>query len=367
MPVGLDCETMFSCLWPQCDGIWRPPEFGSSLAPTALRSISSGVIAERQAQRAVAVVGKEPVVAGLQLHAGCGQDRLVAGAADLEEDQALVLELDLLVVDPPRQDHRAVRAEKLFAREAAALHVGRPLRDRCFTVAYRRRFHACNYIPALSPHVQKAGFVSQPPKLHRWDEIELEKVTEMISRKVVTGEREMLAQIYLKKGAVVPMHNHESEQMTYVLQGALKFLIGGEEITVREGEVLHIPSWVEHQAEALDDTFELDLFARSARTGWTAPTRTSTANRESRSSRQVRHRVRRQQGPGTRHGAVSGAGGGASRHLRTIRRSARTDRHGHPAGDWVDDRADRCGRVERGRCGTPRFARPLGNSARSTS
>jgi quercetin dioxygenase-like cupin family protein len=103
--------------------------------------------------------------------------------------------------------------------------------------------------------------VSQPPKLHRWDEIELEKVTEMISRKVVTGEREMLAQIYLKKGAVVPMHNHESEQITYVLQGALKFLIGGEEITVREGEVLHIPSWVEHQAEALDDTFELDLFS----------------------------------------------------------------------------------------------------------
>ena len=102
-----------------------------------------------------------------------------------------------------------------------------------------------------------------PPSvsLYRWDELALEKVTEMISRKIVTGEREMLAQIYLKKGALVPMHNHESEQITYVLQGALKFLISGEEITVREGEVLHIPSWVEHQAEALDDTFELDLFA----------------------------------------------------------------------------------------------------------
>jgi quercetin dioxygenase-like cupin family protein len=97
--------------------------------------------------------------------------------------------------------------------------------------------------------------------LHRWDEIEHEKVTEMITRKLVTGAREMLAQIYLKKGAIVPVHSHESEQMTYVLQGALKFLIGGEEITVREGEVLHIPSWVEHQAEALDDTFELDLFS----------------------------------------------------------------------------------------------------------
>ena len=83
----------------------------------------------------------------------------------------------------------------------------------------------------------------------------------IVSRKIVTGEREMVAQIYLKKGGIVPMHNHESEQMSCVIRGALKFLIGGEEITVREWEVLHIPSWVEHQAEALDDTFELNLFA----------------------------------------------------------------------------------------------------------
>jgi quercetin dioxygenase-like cupin family protein len=97
--------------------------------------------------------------------------------------------------------------------------------------------------------------------LHRWDEIALEKVTEMLSRKIINGEREMLAQTYLKRGCIVPIHSHESEQMTYILQGALRFLVGGEEITVREGEVLHIPSWVEHQAEALEDTFELDVFS----------------------------------------------------------------------------------------------------------
>src|SRR5476651_4484 len=98
-------------------------------------------------------------------------------------------------------------------------------------------------------------------RIHRWDEIALEKVTEMISRKIVSGEREMLAQIYLKRGALVPMHAHESEQMTYILQGALKFLIEGEEITVREGEVLHIPSRMPHQSEALEDTLELDIFS----------------------------------------------------------------------------------------------------------
>jgi quercetin dioxygenase-like cupin family protein len=98
-------------------------------------------------------------------------------------------------------------------------------------------------------------------RVHRWDEIALEKITEMISQKIVAGEREMLAQIYLKRGALVPIHSHESEQMTYILQGALRVVAGGEEITVREGEVLHIPSGLPHQAEALEDTFELDVFS----------------------------------------------------------------------------------------------------------
>jgi quercetin dioxygenase-like cupin family protein len=102
---------------------------------------------------------------------------------------------------------------------------------------------------------------STPIQLHRWDEIALEKVTEMISRKIVTGERAMVSQIYLKRGALVPMHSHESEQVSYVLQGGLKFLVAGEEVTVREGEVLLIPSWLEHQAEALEDTFSLDIFS----------------------------------------------------------------------------------------------------------
>ena len=104
-------------------------------------------------------------------------------------------------------------------------------------------------------------------RLHRWDEIALEKVTEMVSRKVVTGAREMLAQIYLKRGALVPMHAHDSEQMTYVLQGALRFRVGGDDVVVREGEVLHVPAGVPHQAEALDDTLELDVFS-AVRADW---------------------------------------------------------------------------------------------------
>ena len=73
--------------------------------------------AEHQAQRAVAVVRIEPVVRRLEHQAGGGHDRLVAGAADLEEDQALVLELDFLVVDAPRQQHRPVELHELVAGE----------------------------------------------------------------------------------------------------------------------------------------------------------------------------------------------------------------------------------------------------------
>jgi len=98
-------------------------------------------------------------------------------------------------------------------------------------------------------------------RVHRWDELALEKVTEMISRKVISGERTTLTQVYFKKGALVPRHTHQAEQMTYVLQGVLKYLVGADEVIVREGEVLHVPQAVPHQAEALADTFVLGVFS----------------------------------------------------------------------------------------------------------
>lgn len=95
--------------------------------------------------------------------------------------------------------------------------------------------------------------------LSRWDEIDLDKVTEMVARKVVAGAHLTLVQTYLKKGALVPIHAHPDEQMVYVLQGALRALVQGHAITVREGEVLQVPADAPHQVEALDDTFVLDV------------------------------------------------------------------------------------------------------------
>jgi quercetin dioxygenase-like cupin family protein len=107
-------------------------------------------------------------------------------------------------------------------------------------------------------------------RVYRWDEIALEKVTEMVSRKVVSGAHETIAQVYLKRGVLVPRHQHPSEQMTCVLQGALRFTVDGEEVTVRDGEVIHIPLGVPHQAEAIEDTFVLDLFS-PVRADWASP------------------------------------------------------------------------------------------------
>jgi quercetin dioxygenase-like cupin family protein len=98
-------------------------------------------------------------------------------------------------------------------------------------------------------------------KLYNWDDVPLETISERFARKIVWGERAMVAQIIMKKGCLVPMHNHESEQMTQVFTGALKFVIAGQEIIVRPGEILRIPSWVEHSAEALEDTMEVDTFS----------------------------------------------------------------------------------------------------------
>jgi quercetin dioxygenase-like cupin family protein len=95
----------------------------------------------------------------------------------------------------------------------------------------------------------------------RWADVPVEPVTPQLTRQLVTGAREMLARITLTRGAVVPLHQHESEQLTCVLDGALRFTIGGRDLVVRGGEVLVIPSNVPHAAEALVDTVELDLFS----------------------------------------------------------------------------------------------------------
>jgi len=98
---------------------------------------------------------------------------------------------------------------------------------------------------------------------YSWEQMPKEQVSPMLERRLITGERLMLAHVYLKKGCIVPKHSHHNEQITYVLEGELKFWIGedeGQVVHVKPGEVLHIPPHVLHKAEAIEDTLDVDIF-----------------------------------------------------------------------------------------------------------
>ena len=99
---------------------------------------------------------------------------------------------------------------------------------------------------------------------YAWEQMPRESVSELLDRRLITGDDMLLAHVYLKKGCVVPKHSHHNEQLTYILQGALKFWIGDDEsqvLMVRAGEVLHIPAHVPHKAEAVEDTLDVDVFS----------------------------------------------------------------------------------------------------------
>jgi quercetin dioxygenase-like cupin family protein len=106
---------------------------------------------------------------------------------------------------------------------------------------------------------------------YRWEELPLEQLKPDLGRRLVSVERMMLAQVYLKEGAIVPKHSHENEQLTYILEGKLRLWLGedgAEEVfDVRAGEVLHIPPHVPHRAEALENTLDVDVFS-PPRTDW---------------------------------------------------------------------------------------------------
>jgi quercetin dioxygenase-like cupin family protein len=99
---------------------------------------------------------------------------------------------------------------------------------------------------------------------YRWDDMPKERVSDTLDRRLITGDRVMLTHVYIKKGGIVPQHSHENEQISYILEGALRFWIGEDEsqvIDLLPGEVLHIPSNVKHKAEALEDTVDVDIFS----------------------------------------------------------------------------------------------------------
>jgi quercetin dioxygenase-like cupin family protein len=105
---------------------------------------------------------------------------------------------------------------------------------------------------------------------YRWDDLPKEELKPDLHRRLIPAERMTIGHVYLDKGCVVPKHSHESEQLTYILAGTLRFWLGedeGEIVDVHAGEVLHIPAHIPHRAEALEDTLDVDIFS-PARADW---------------------------------------------------------------------------------------------------
>ena len=108
-------------------------------------------------------------------------------------------------------------------------------------------------------------------KYFKWEEVRRERLNPLMDRQMIVGDKMMMARVLLKKGAHVPLHQHHNEQLTYILEGALKFAVDGKEIVVRAGQVLAIPPHLPHEAWALEETVDLDIFM-PPREDWLAGT-----------------------------------------------------------------------------------------------
>src|SRR5205814_8442732 len=134
------------------------------------------------------------------------------------------------------------------------------------TVSASRRKAGRSAARALAEHHHRVGGQERVTtkkaqlKCLPWSGVELENLNPLLQRQLVVGQNIMLARVLLKKGCIVPLHSHHNEQITYILEGALKFWIDGKEIVVNADEVLTIAPHMPHKAEALVDTVDLDVF-----------------------------------------------------------------------------------------------------------
>ena len=113
---------------------------------------------------------------------------------------------------------------------------------------------------SAKPRARRAPKAAAALQYIPWHTIPLEDLNPLLQRQFVVGQEIMLARVLLKKGCIVPEHSHHNEQLTYVLDGALRFWIDGKVIVVNAGETLCIPAHMPHKAEALEDTIDLDVF-----------------------------------------------------------------------------------------------------------
>ena len=88
-----------------------------------------------------------------------------------------------------------------------------------------------------------------------------ERVTDMITRRVLSGDKTMIVWWSMQAGAHAGAHQHPHEQIFWMLKGRMDFRLGNERRTCGPGDVAVIPGGVEHEAWFPEDTEVVDVFA----------------------------------------------------------------------------------------------------------
>ncbi len=109
---------------------------------------------------------------------------------------------------------------------------------------------------------------------YNWNAIPVENLTALLSRQAIHTPSKTIARLTLAKGAIVPMHSHVNEQVTWLVSGKLRFEMEDHEgktidIFLGPGDVLVIPPDVPHLVETLEDSVATDIFT-PARADWIA-------------------------------------------------------------------------------------------------
>jgi len=173
-------------------------------------------------------------------------------------------------INPLKTQTNLVNTFRPLHRCGTVLQVG--LRETCYlsrthslcSVALTLQ-HICPASNIFRPH-SRYSFVMSAEALHtRWSDVPVEQLNSVLTRQFVSGSQAMFARLELKKGCIVPRHQHPNEQISYITHGALRFSLGEDGSTVdkiiRAGDVLVIPGNLPHSAEALEDSIDFDIFA----------------------------------------------------------------------------------------------------------
>lgn len=91
--------------------------------------------------------------------------------------------------------------------------------------------------------------------------LEQKEINKGFKARFVHTQNNTLAFWEIEKGACLPLHSHIHEQVTQVLEGELELTVNGITTIYTAGQLVVIPSNVEHQGNALTNCKVLDIFA----------------------------------------------------------------------------------------------------------